>query len=116
MWSILTHLSFQSQILEKVLDQLTFLRVCLLWTFSLSLTNENDIIDILVTETNLYAQQQIAMKSRPPRILGSHSRLRNWMPVTRDEMLAFLGIVLSMGIIKKLTFESYWELNPCMVV
>ena len=28
-------------------------------------TNENDIIDILVTETNLYAQQQIAMKSRP---------------------------------------------------
>lgn len=74
-------------------------------------TNENDIIDILVTETNLYAQQQIAMKSRPPRILGSHSRLRNWMPVTRDEMLAFLGIVLSMGIIKKPTFESYWELN-----
>ena len=79
-------------------------------------TNENDIIDILVTETNLYAQQQFAMKSRPPCILGSHSWLRNWMPVTRDEMPAFLGIVLSMGIIKKLTFESYWELNPCMVV
>ena len=33
--SILTHLSFQSWILEKVLDQLTFLWVCLLWTFSL---------------------------------------------------------------------------------
>ena len=58
-----------------------------------------------------YAQQQIAMKSRPPRILGSHSQLRNWMLVTRDKMLAFLGIVLSMGIIKMPTFESYWELN-----
>ena len=74
-------------------------------------TNENDIIDVLVTETNLYAQQHIAMKSRSPRILGSHSRLQNWIPVTLDKMLAFLGIVLSMGIIKKPTFESYWELN-----
>lgn len=32
--------------------------------------DDNDIIDILVRETNRYADQKIAPKSRPPRILG----------------------------------------------
>ena len=47
-----------------MLDQLIFLRVCLLWNFLK--TNENDIIDILVTEPNLHAEQQIAMKRKKP--------------------------------------------------
>lgn len=74
--------------------------------------DDNDIIDILVRETNRYANQKIAPKSRLPRILGPHFRFRNWVPVTPEEMLAFIGIVLSMRIVKKPTFESYWESNP----
>lgn len=51
-------------------------------------------------------------KSRPPRILGPLCRFSNRVPVTPDEMLAFIGILLSMDIVKKPTFESYWESNP----
>lgn len=29
-------------------------------------------------------------------------------------MFVFIGIVLSMGIVKKLIFELYWELNFCV--
>ena len=106
MWSILTHLICRSRILKVNFPPgmdffVKFLK-----------SNENDIIDILVTDTNLYAQQQTAMKSRPLRIFGSHSRFRNWIPVTRDDVLSFLGIVWSMGIINKPMFESNKVLNP----
>ena len=65
----------------------------------------------MVEETNKYADQYIELRSRPPRVLAPHSRARSWKPVTRPEMLAFLGIILSMGVVKKPTYESYWEQN-----
>lgn len=114
-FSVVDPRTFQGQILQKMLGPSTFVLVWQFWTFFvkfLHADDDNDIIDILVRETNRYADQKIAQKARPPRILGQHSRFRNWVPVTPDEMLAFIGIVLSMGIVKKPTFESYWESNP----
>jgi hypothetical protein len=74
-------------------------------------TDDSDIVDLLVHETNRYAEQEILRRSRPPRVINKFSRLHDWHPVTREEMLAFLGIVLSMGIVKKPSYESYWECN-----
>ncbi|XP_067684316.1 piggyBac transposable element-derived protein 4-like [Haliotis asinina] len=42
----------------------------------------DDIIDIVVSQTNLYAQQQQAR----------HGRDENWVPVTKEEFRAWLGI------------------------
>lgn len=72
--------------------------------------DDNDKIDILVRETNRYADQNIAQKCRPPRILGPHSRFRNWVPVTPDEMLAFIGIVFS--IVKSQHLSHTGNLTP----
>ena len=108
MWSILKHLICQSRILE-----VNFPPGMSVMGFFVKflISNENDIIDILVADTNLYAQKQIAMKSWPPRIFGSYTRIRNWIPVTRNDVLSFLGIVWSMGIINKPTFEPNKVLN-----
>ncbi|CAG2252077.1 unnamed protein product [Mytilus edulis] len=70
------------------------------------------VIDLLVAETNRYATQCIAERSRPPRVVPEFARLKNWTPVTRQEIPAFVGLVLSMGVVKKPTYESYWENNP----
>jgi hypothetical protein len=74
-------------------------------------TENHSVIDVLVRETNRYAEQCIAEKSRPPRVVSEHARFKSWIPVTRQEMLAFLGLILSMGVVKKPTYESYWENN-----
>jgi hypothetical protein len=37
-----------------------------------------------------------------------NSRLKKWEDVSHEEMSAFLGLWLSMGIIRKPTMASYW--------
>ena len=62
--------------------------------FNLYFTNR--IIDYMVTETNKYAYQipeQQRDNSRP------HSMLCQWVPTTCNEMCAFLGLMMLMGII-----------------
>ena len=61
--------------------------------FKLFLTD--DLINMMVTETNQYANQEIS-KHRPIR--SSHLNL--WKPVDHQEMCQFLGILLHMGCIK----------------
>ena len=80
--------------------------------FKLFLTD--DLINMMVTETNRYADQEIN-KYRP---LRRSSRLNLWKPVGHQEMCQFLGILLHMGCVKLPTFEHYWSTNilyrfPC---
>ncbi|CAC5402794.1 unnamed protein product [Mytilus coruscus] len=65
---------------------------------------ENNVVDVLVKETNRYAEHRISMGNLKPR-----SRLHMWRPVCNEEMKAFLGLLLLMGIIQKPTLASYWE-------
>ena len=51
-----------------------------------------DISDMIVTETNRYHDQQAA--SEP------NKHKRKWDPVAKDEMKAFIGIMIHMGIVK----------------
>ncbi len=67
-----------------------------------------ELIDLLVHETNRYARQHL--QSHPD--LPPHSRGRNWRPVSAEEMKAFLGLLLAMGLAQKPTIASYWNDGP----
>lgn len=51
----------------------------------------NDVIHLLVEETNRYAKSLLSTRISP------HSRLHTWVDVTSNEMKTFLGIIMWMG-------------------
>ena len=61
----------------------------------------DDIWDIIVTETNKCHDQQAA--SEP------NKHQRKWDPVTKDEMEAFIGIMIHMGNVKLPRMAIYWS-------
>jgi hypothetical protein len=63
-----------------------------------------EIIEIVVDQTNLYAQQQIAKMPRP---ITKHARSEEWKPVTVIEMKKFLGLNFATGIVRKPKLELY---------
>lgn len=63
----------------------------------------DDIIQVLVRETNTYAQQYKAAHNLTP-----HSRVNRWMPTDNEEMTKFIATLWLMGFIRKPTLESYW--------
>ena len=60
-----------------------------------------DMWDLIVTETNRYHDQQAT--AEPAKHKGK------WNPVTREEMEAFLGIIILMGIVKLPRLKMYWS-------
>ncbi|XP_062579768.1 piggyBac transposable element-derived protein 4-like [Saccostrea cucullata] len=66
------------------------------------------LIDILVEETNRYAGQVISSQRDPK----PYSRNHKWSDTNNSEMAAYLGLYLSMGILKKPSIESYWQESP----
>ncbi|KAK3108291.1 hypothetical protein FSP39_004996 [Pinctada imbricata] len=74
---------------------------------NLTIPNEGkSLIKILVDETNRYANQYLNNSNYNPK---PHSRTLDWHETDEEEMSAFLGLYLSMGILKKPTIESYWN-------
>ena len=59
----------------------------------------DEVWDLLVTETNRYAHANIS--SRP------HSRA--WNDVNVEEMKAFIGMLILLGIIKLPRLEIFWQ-------
>lgn len=70
--------------------------------------NDEDccILDVIVEETNRYADECLNVRQR-----SAFSRGNDWKPVTKDEMSAFFGLVFAMGIVRKPTYASYWEIG-----
>ena len=69
----------------------------------------NDVFDLLVTQTNLYASQYI---SNHPNLFA-HSQARSWHNTTSDEMKKFIA----MGIVRiprGITLSDYWSTNPLL--
>ena len=50
----------------------------------------------MVTETNRYAEQIIAHS-----VVTAKSRMRRWVATTNTEMKRFLGVLFTMGLVKK---------------
>ena len=61
----------------------------------------DDMWDLIVTETNWYHDQQAT--AEPAKHKGK------WNPVTREEMEAFLGIIILKGIVKLPRLKMYWS-------
>ena len=58
----------------------------------------DDMLENIVVQTNLYAQQSITVKPDPA-----------WYDTSREEMRAFLGINIYMGIVVQPEQHMYWE-------
>ena len=63
----------------------------------------DNVWDLLVTETNRYAAQV--------RQQNLHTSPRPWVDVTVEEMKAFVGVLMLMGICRLPTIEMYWSTN-----
>lgn len=64
----------------------------------------DDFINLLVAQTNLYANQ--CLNSRR---IGRNSRLKAWKDTTSTEMRVFLGLLLHMGTVNLPSLEHYWK-------
>ena len=62
------------------------------------------VVDLMVRETNRYAEQHIQRNA-----IALHSAVRNWTPVDRDEMWSFLGLITLMGLVYKPRIHMYWS-------
>ncbi|GFR99620.1 PiggyBac transposable element-derived protein 4 [Elysia marginata] len=72
----------------------------------LKLMVTDEMVASLVTETNRYAEQTLEDKKLSPKY-----RFRQWTPVTLNEMWAFLGLIIAMGLILIENLEEYWSLH-----
>jgi len=69
---------------------------------------DDELMELIVRETNTYAAQKIQARSFIPL----RSRMRDWKPVTnKDEMYVVLALFILMGIIQEPTLRSYFSKN-----
>ena len=69
---------------------------------------DDNIIEHIVQQTNLYAEQSIQCQQEQDK-QQPHSRSRAWKPVTLVELKKFFGLLFLTGIIRKPTLQSYWS-------
>lgn len=74
---------------------------------------DDDVVNLLVTQTNIYADQIIDARRNSGR-LKKYSRAKKWRAVTREEMKSFLALMFLMGIIKKPEIAMYWSTDPML--
>ena len=55
-------------------------------------------------ETNVYAKEKIANKT-----VSHFSIWHEWYDVVEEEMLAFLGLIINMGVIHLLYVKDHWS-------
>ena len=66
----------------------------------------DQIMEHIVLETNLYAEQYIASNADS---MSEHSNARSWEETTVNEMKTFIGLILLMGVIYKPRLHLYWS-------
>ncbi|XP_014482725.1 PREDICTED: piggyBac transposable element-derived protein 2-like, partial [Dinoponera quadriceps] len=69
----------------------------------------DDIIDLMVLETNKY-YEKCALQAHSSVTIRKHKQ--QWKPTTRDEMHIFIGILLIMGVVKVPEIRLYWSKDP----
>ena len=70
--------------------------------FQLFLSSE--VYDELLTQSNLYAEQQRAAKNDNTP----------WSPISKEELLAFIGVIMAMGVIQVPSADDYWSIDPIL--
>lgn len=69
---------------------------------------DNEVLDLLVTQTNLYYEQYIQMKGGV-ETLPAFARARSWTPVSVPELKVFIAVVLYMGLVRLPNYDMYWS-------
>jgi hypothetical protein len=57
---------------------------------------DDEMLEMIVAETNRYADQKIRSQSWKPR-----SRVNSWMPVDNNEIYVYLDLIMLMGTVQK---------------
>ncbi|XP_047361946.1 piggyBac transposable element-derived protein 4-like [Vespa velutina] len=70
--------------------------------FTLYFTEE--LADSIIKETNNYANEEIRKKQ-----LSRKSTWHNWHDITKEEFLAFIAVILNMGLIQLPNIQEYWS-------
>ncbi|KAE9521286.1 hypothetical protein AGLY_018305 [Aphis glycines] len=65
---------------------------------------DDDFINLLVDETNSYAEKEFLRIGHYPS-----SRISTWKPTNKDEMLTFLALIIHTGTIKLNRLNDYWK-------
>lgn len=72
------------------------------------LSIDNEILDEMVFQTNLYATQVLMSEED----VSECSRMHDWSPTDKDELKKILGIMGYMGMVKMPTIRHYWSTKP----
>lgn len=64
----------------------------------------HETYDELVKQTNLYADQQRALKGDTT----------SFVPITKPELMAFIGINIAMGVVSLPNLKHYWTTDPIL--
>ena len=76
-------------------------------SYFLGLFPHDEFFDLVVTQTNLYAEQFIATT-----ILTNHALAQAWKRTSRPEMKRFFGLYILMGLTRKNWLREYWAKDP----
>ncbi|KAK9889678.1 hypothetical protein WA026_007057 [Henosepilachna vigintioctopunctata] len=68
---------------------------------------DDDILNLLVSETNTYAEALICSEG-----VSEKSRITRWKPVCSEEMLKFVALILHTGTIKMNRLQDFWKCHP----
>lgn len=71
-----------------------------------------DVTDLLVTETNKYYDQKLIEGIAEEKITPN-SLTAKWKPLSAEELKRFLGLIIWMGLDKKPTLGDYWSTHVC---
>ncbi|KAG8237378.1 hypothetical protein J437_LFUL013013 [Ladona fulva] len=69
---------------------------------------DDDLIKIIVTETNRYAEQFLAHEKETILSL-KNLQFHKWVPTTLNEIRVYLGLLMLMGIIQKPSLRMYFS-------
>lgn len=64
----------------------------------------DEIIDLMVRETNRYAHQYLQNRETSRR-----SICHRWKPTANEEMIKFFGIIIEMGLVQMPKLKYYWS-------
>ncbi|XP_039275048.1 piggyBac transposable element-derived protein 4-like [Nilaparvata lugens] len=69
---------------------------------------DNEIQNMLVAETNRYAEQQI-IKGICEETISEHSFVAKWSDTNPNELMKFFGLIIWMGLDQKPTLKDYYS-------
>lgn len=64
---------------------------------------DDDVIHLIVTETNRFAEQSLLSKR-----ITKYARHTKWTPTTAEEIKKFLGLTMWMGLVRLSSLPDYW--------